>query len=79
MMTVPEEGATERRLSPEFLEDLNPTTRCYPRTLEEAFKDDVRNAQWWFPPKYERGVLGYLTWLGAVCLWVGLLYWYTNF
>ena len=28
-----------------------PTTRCYPRTTKEAFKDDIENAQWWFPPE----------------------------
>lgn len=78
MMTVPEEGATGSGPSPKKLEDLNPTTRSYPRTLEEAFKDDVRNSEWWFPPRHEHGVLGYLTWLAAISMWIGLAYWYAN-
>ena len=28
-----------------------PTTRCYPRTMAEAFPDDAENAQWWYPPE----------------------------
>ena len=28
-----------------------PTTRCFPRTMNEAFPDDVENAEWWYPPE----------------------------
>lgn len=53
-----------------MIEDRNPTTRMFPRTLKDAFKDDAENAQWWFP--HERfvsfwdillGGLGVLMWL----------------
>ena len=28
-----------------------PTVRCFPRTTNEAFPNDVANAQWWYPPE----------------------------
>ena len=33
-------------------EPLNNTTRCYPRTLLEAFPHDPRNATWIEPPDW---------------------------
>jgi hypothetical protein len=45
-----------------------PTTRCFPRTTREAFKDDIENAQWWYPP--EQRWQDKLFFWGAVCMWV---------
>ena len=28
-----------------------PTARCFPRTTNKAFPNDVANAQWWYPPE----------------------------
>jgi hypothetical protein len=45
-----------------------PTTRTYPRTLLEAFPDDIQNAQWWYPPeqRWQDKVFFYL----MITLWV---------
>jgi hypothetical protein len=45
-----------------------PTTRCFPRTTRDAFKDDIENAQWWFPPE-QRWQDKLFFWV-AVCMWV---------
>lgn len=60
------------------LPDNNPTTRTFPRTLEEAFKDDIKLAQWWYPPEPNTSVWEYLTWTAAFLLWISLAYWYAN-
>lgn len=51
-----------------------PTTRCYPRTLNEAFPNDVENAQWWYPPeqRWQDKVLfaiGVIAWL-VICVYL---------
>ena len=33
-------------------QDLNDTTRCYPRTLHEAFPNHPENATWIEPPEW---------------------------
>jgi hypothetical protein len=45
-----------------------PTTRTFPRTTREAFKDDIENAQWWYPPE-QRWQDRLLFWL-SVALWI---------
>ena len=55
-----------------------PTTRCFPRTIPEAFKDDPANAEWFFPPERKRGPLEYAMLSAAFWIWVGLAYWYVN-
>ena len=45
-----------------------PTTRCYPRTMLEAFPDDAENAKWWFPPEQRWQDKLFLAL--AVCLWL---------
>lgn len=57
-----------------MLKDLNPTTRCYPRTLNDAFKDDIENAQWFYPPEKNHGLWNAITAGTGLCLWVGLAY-----
>ena len=55
-----------------------PTTRCYPRTLAEAFPKDPENYVWFHKPTRERGKLE-LTMLGlAFWIWLGLAYWWSG-
>lgn len=51
-----------------------PTTRRYPRTLADAFKDDPDNSQWFYPP--EKNISGENILMGmiALCLWVCIAY-----
>lgn len=63
-MTVPSEEDTEFRGTP--------TTRCYPRTLQEAFPHSTDRAQWFYPPErhftwgsFFYALFGFMLW-GAV-------------
>ena len=47
-----------------------PTSRCFPRTFNEAFKDAPENAQWWYPPE-QRTRDKVFFWL-SVALWTAL-------
>ena len=78
MMTVLREGYVEIRGSAQTLNDLNPTTRSYPRTMEEAFPNTVERAEWFYPPKRERGQLEYALLAAAFWMWLGLAYWWVN-
>lgn len=55
-----------------------PTTRCYPRTLEEAFPNDPAHAQWFFPPEREKGKLELTMLSVGFWIWLGLAYWYVS-
>ena len=57
-----------------MLEDLNPTTRCYPRTLGDAFRDDVENAEWFYPPERKVSFMSILMGGTGLLLWVGIAY-----
>lgn len=46
-----------------------PTTRCFPRRLEDAFKDDPQNAEWFYPPEERRG------WQNAATMILGIVAW----
>jgi len=61
-----------------MIEDLNPTTRCYPRTLMEAFPDSVERAEWWFPPERNEGWRNVLMGYMALVLWIGLAYYFAK-
>ena len=58
-----------------MLEDLNPTTRCYPRTTREAFPDDIENSKWWYPP--EQRTRDKVFFAVGVALWclLGFYFW----
>ena len=47
-----------------------PTTRTYPRTIKEAFPNDIENAQWWYPP--EQRPIDKVFFAIGVMLWVAL-------
>lgn len=55
-----------------------PTTRCFPRTIAEAFPKDPDNYVWFYPPEKKRGALEYAMLSTAFWIWLGLAYWYTN-
>lgn len=57
-----------------MLEDLNPTTRCYPRTLGDAFPDDAENAEWFYPPEREVNVVSMVVGGTGLCIWLALAY-----
>ena len=48
----------------EEIEDLYPTTRRYPRTIEEAFPNTVERAEWFYPPDKSWGLWDYV--LGGI-------------
>ena len=53
------------------MKDLNPTTRCYPRSLVDAFPTHYPESLE-LPPKQSHD---WLFWV-AVCLWVGIAYYF---
>jgi hypothetical protein len=55
-----------------------PTTRCYPRTLAEAFPKDPENYQWFHPPVREQGKLEIVLLSVGFWVWLGLAYWWAN-
>lgn len=54
--------------------DSNPTTRCYPRRLEEAFDDPVQRAQWFFPPERSQRRRDVLLAILGIALWALVAY-----
>jgi len=49
-----------------MLQDLNPTTRCFHRTLADAFPKDYY--EWWEDPPSRH-------WSDAVYFWLGIALW----
>ena len=42
--------------------DIMETTRRYPRTLQEAFPNKAEQAEWFYRPKKEVGIIGAFLW-----------------
>ena len=55
-----------------------PTTRCYPRSLAEAFPNSLDRAEWWYPPERNTGWRNVLMWTVALVLWVCLAYYFSK-
>lgn len=55
-----------------------PTTRCYPRTLAEAFPKDPQHMKWWYPPEPKHTWGNAIMWVAGVMLWVMLAYWFAK-
>jgi hypothetical protein len=55
-----------------------PTTRRYPRTIEEAYPNDPSRAEWFYKPERKRGALEYAMLSAAFWIWLGLAYWWSN-
>lgn len=51
-----------------------PTTRCFARTTEDAFKHLGCDPEWFFPPEKHRGWGNAVMMIAGIMLWVGLIY-----
>jgi hypothetical protein len=60
------------------MNDLNPTTRMYPRTLRDAFKQDAENTQWWYPPEKHVSFWDIVVGGAGVLLWLCLAYYFAT-
>lgn len=58
--------------------ESNPTTRMYPRTMDEAFPNDVDRAQWLYPPEKHWTIAEILLAIVGVALWIGLAYYFVK-
>lgn len=56
-----------------MLEDLNPTTRCYPRRMDEAFQNSAEQAQWFYPPERKRNFASILLSVAGIAVWIGAI------
>ena len=72
---LPDRGDGSRRTETLNESDYMETTRRFPRTLEEAFPDKVKQSEWFYAPKKEIGVLEALVWIVVVLSSLGLLLW----
>ena len=61
-------------LDTEQMEDLHPTTRRYPRTIEEAFPDSIERAEWFYPPERHWTFWDYALTATGVFIWIQLAY-----
>lgn len=56
-----------------------PTTRTYPRSIEEAFPNTCERAEWFYPPeKKQMSVVEMLMWGLGFSMWVGLAYFFAK-
>jgi hypothetical protein len=51
-----------------------PTTRVYPRSIEEAFPNSIERAQWFYPPEKTTGWKDVAVFVIGAVLWIGLAY-----
>ncbi len=56
-----------------MLEDLNPTTRKYPRRMEDAFQNSAEQAQWFYPPERKRNFASILLSVAGIAVWIGAI------
>lgn len=69
-MTVPSKSSLEFRGTP--------TTRMYPRTIEEAFPNSIERAEWFYPPEKVTTWKDVAVMTVAVVLWVVLAYYFAR-
>lgn len=55
-----------------------PTTRCYPRTMDEAFPNDVSRTEWFYPPEPKHTWGNAIMFIAGIMLWVMLAYWFVK-
>lgn len=55
-----------------------PTTRCYPRTMDEAFKHLGCNPEWFYPPEKHPSWGNAIMFIAGIMLWVMLIYWFVK-
>lgn len=51
-----------------------PTSRCYPRTMEDAFKHLGCDPEWFFPPEKQHNWQNTTMLAVAIWMWIGLVY-----
>jgi hypothetical protein len=51
-----------------------PTTRMYPRSLDEAFPNDPARFQWFYPPEKNLSPANIIMGISALALWVLILF-----
>lgn len=56
------------------MDDGWPTTRCYPRTLNEAFQHIGEGSEWFFPP--EQRTRDKVFFVIGVVAWVGIMFYF---
>lgn len=69
-MTVPSKSSLEFRGTP--------TTRMYPRTIEEAFPNSMERAQWFYPPERTTTWKDVAVFVVGAVLWIGLAYYFAK-
>jgi hypothetical protein len=55
-----------------MLKDLHPTVRRYPRRMEDAFRDPVQQAQWFYPPERKHGMVNAVTAIAGILMWIAV-------
>lgn len=58
-----------------MIEELNPTTRTFPRTLTEAFQD---SGDWFEPPENKLSTWDVCLIMISVCLWFAVVYYWSK-
>lgn len=56
------------------LTDLHPTTRCFPRSLTDAFPNSVERAEWWYPPEKTWNAWDFFVGGFGLFLWIQIAY-----
>ncbi len=69
-MTVPSKSYAEFRGTP--------TTRMYPRTIEEAFPNSLERAEWFYPPERTTTWKDVAVFVVGAVLWIGLAYYFAK-
>lgn len=62
-----------------MLKDFNPTTRMYPRTLSDAFKQDCEYANSIEIPEKQYSTYGLVLSIIGLCIWFGLIYFFFKY
>lgn len=58
-----------------MMEDLNPTTRMFPRTTRDAFQDE---ADWFELPDDKLSLWDWGVIVVSLCLWFGLVWYWSR-
>jgi len=55
-----------------------PTTRTFPRTLEDAFPNDAERAEWFYPPERKHGYRNAVMFIAGAMMWIALAYYFAK-
>jgi hypothetical protein len=62
-----------------MLNDFNPTTRMYPRTMQDAFKQDCEYANAIESPPERISLHDIVVTTVGLCMWIGLIYFFVKY